>query len=65
MSVLHLPDFSKAFIVDCDASGMTFGTVLHQGVVPLAFYSKLFTPCHLKIAAYECELIGLVQAVHH
>jgi len=64
-SVLHLPDFGKPFVVDCDASGSSFGAVLHQGAGPLAFYSKPFAPRHLKIAAYERELIGLVQAVRH
>ena len=39
--------------------------MLHQGAGPLAFYSKPFAPRHLKIAAYERELIGLVQAVRH
>jgi hypothetical protein len=63
--VLHLPDFDSPFVVDCDASGTGFGAVLHQGAGPLAFYSKPFAARHLKIAAYERELIGLVQAVRH
>jgi hypothetical protein len=63
--VLQLPDFSIPFMVDCDASGTGFGAVLHQGAGPLAFYSKPFAQRHLKLAAYERELIGLVQAVRH
>jgi len=63
--VLHLPDFCQPFIVDCDASGNGFGAVLHQGAGPLAFFSKPFAARHLKAAAYERELIGLVQAVRH
>jgi hypothetical protein len=63
--VLHLPDFSKDFVVDCDASAAGFGAVLHQGAGPIAFFSHQFAPRHMKIAAYERELIGLVQAVHH
>ncbi|WVZ80266.1 hypothetical protein U9M48_027757 [Paspalum notatum var. saurae] len=60
-----MPNFSKPFIVDCDASGVGFGTVLHQGAGPLAFFSRPFAARHLKLAAYERELIGLVQAVRH
>ena len=51
--VLHLPNFSKPFIVDCDASGTGFGAVLHQGDGTLAFYSRPFAARHLKVAAYE------------
>jgi hypothetical protein len=63
--VLHLPNFGKPFVVDCDAFGTGFGAVLHQGTGLVAFFSKPFAARHLKIAAYERELIGLVQAVCH
>jgi hypothetical protein len=63
--VLHLLDFSRAFMVDCDASGSGFGAVLHQGAGPIAFFSRPFAAWHLKVAAYERELIGLVQVVRH
>jgi transposase InsO family protein len=63
--VLQLPDFDKPFMVDCDASGSGFGAVLHQGDGALAFFSRPFAARHLKLAAYERELIGLVQAVRH
>jgi hypothetical protein len=32
---------------------------------PLAFFSRPFIARHVKLAAYERELIGLVQAVQH
>ena len=41
--MLHLPNFTKPFMVDYDASRTGFGVVLHQGAGPLAFYSKPFT----------------------
>jgi hypothetical protein len=63
--VLQMPDFDRQFIVDYDASGAGFGAVLHQGDGPLAYFSRPFTARHLKLAAYEQELIGLVQAVRH
>lgn len=52
-------------MVDCDASGTGFGTVLHGGEGPIAFFSCLVTSQHAKLVAYERELIGLVQAVRH
>lgn len=63
--VLQLPDFTKPFSVDCDASASRFGEVLHHGDRPLAFFSRPIAPRHAKLAAYERELIGLVKAVHH
>jgi hypothetical protein len=57
--VLQMPDFDKPFMVDCDASGVGFAAG------PLSFFRRSFAARHLKLAAYERELIGLVQAVRH
>jgi hypothetical protein len=55
-----MPVLDKPFLVDCDASGAGFGAIFYQDGGPIAFFSRLFAACHLKLAAYECELIGLV-----
>lgn len=60
---LKLPNFSKWFVIDCDASGNGFGAVLHQGDGTVAFFSRTIAPQHAKLPAYERELIGLVKAV--
>jgi hypothetical protein len=64
-SVLQLPNFDIYFIVECDASSTGFGTVLHQGSGPMAFYSKKIVSRQAKLVAYERELIGLVSVIHH
>jgi hypothetical protein len=38
--VLQLPAFDKVFIIECDPSGTRFGTVLHQGRGPIAFFNR-------------------------
>jgi hypothetical protein len=63
--LLQLPDFDKRFVVDCDAFGSEFGAVLHQGVGPIAYFSRAVAPHHQKLPAYERELIGLVKSVRN
>jgi hypothetical protein len=63
--LLQLPDFSKPFIIDCDASGTDFSAVLNQGDGAIAFFSRAIAPHHQKLPAYERELIGLVKAERH
>jgi hypothetical protein len=79
--VLQLPDFTRSFIVDCDASDSGycdasdssycdasdsgFGAVLHHGAGPITFLSRGVAPHHAKLAAYERQLIGLVKVVCH
>jgi hypothetical protein len=53
VSVLQLPTFNQEFIVDCDASGSSFGAVCHQGNGSLEFFSMQVAPRHAKLATYD------------
>ena len=63
--VLGLLNFSKGFIIECDASGHGLSAVLMQEGCPLAYFSKGLCDRNLSKSAYEKELMALALAIQH
>jgi hypothetical protein len=63
--VLQLCDFAQPFVVNCDASGLSIITMLHQGQGPITFFSRAMAPHHAKLPMYKRELISMVKAIRH
>jgi len=61
--VLALPDFTKPFVIECNASGTSLGVVLVQNHKPLAFHSQALKVRSLLLTTYEKELLALVTAM--
>jgi hypothetical protein len=61
--VLSLLDFTKTFVLECDASKKGIGVILMQDGRPLAFTRKQISKRHLGQSIYEKEMLVIMHAV--
>ncbi|XP_061993942.1 uncharacterized protein LOC133711877 [Rosa rugosa] len=61
--VLALPNFTKDFTIECDASDLGIGAVLSQDNHPISFLSKVLAPKHRALSVYDKEMMAVVFAV--
>ena len=67
--LLTLPNFTKTFEIECDASSMGISIVLMQWGRPIAYFNEKLSGASLNYPTYDKELYVLVQALetwqHH
>lgn len=63
--VLAIPDFSRQFELECDASGFNIGTILTQQGRPIAYFSKALSHKTVNSSAFEKELMAVALAIQH
>ncbi|KAJ1690028.1 hypothetical protein LUZ63_014183 [Rhynchospora breviuscula] len=61
--VLALPDYTKQFTIETDASALGMGAVLMQGHKPIAYLSKSLGLKNQGLSTYEKEFLALLTAV--
>jgi hypothetical protein len=61
--LLQLLDFGKTFELECDASGIGIGGMLHQEGKPVAYFSEKLSGPSLNYSTYDKELYALVHVL--
>ena len=61
--MLRLPNFTKEFVIEIDASKISIGGVLMQEVHPRAYFRKKLGPKMQLASTYVRELFALTEAM--
>jgi hypothetical protein len=61
--VLDVPDFSKQFVVETDASDQGIEAVLMQNNHPIVYLSKPLGPKNQSLSVYEKECLAILLAI--
>lgn len=64
-SDLAMPNFSKTFVIEHDASGRVVGALLMQDDQPIAFFSKAIADKAMAKSICEKEVMVVVLYIHH
>lgn len=63
--VLALPDFTKQFVIETDASDKGIGAVLQQEGHPISYISRALGPKNQMLSTYKKECLAILLAVDY